>query len=156
VRCGVGETKPGTGHGQASPEPFRDPLVVFHSGAEKPPVSPCLRHIRTCTPTCGQPENPPVSGERCDQYGLRGFQQGPPFPGHDVGDVPGVTPVGARQRREVPLDQVPGPLRGRVRDGRSPPPLLAAVLKARGAHQPGNPPIPAAGALAAQRPVDPR
>jgi len=83
-----------------------------------------------------------------------GGQVGPAFPGHDVGDVTGVALVGARPRREVTLDQVPGPFRGRVGDGGGPPPLLAAALEPGGAHQPGDPAFPAADVLPAQGPVD--
>src|ERR1039457_1260164 len=84
-----------------------------------------------------------------------GRQVGPTLPGHDVGDVTGVPLVRARARREVALDQVPSPVRGRVGDGGGPPPLLAAALKPGGAHQPGDPPLPAA-AVAAERLMDAR
>jgi hypothetical protein len=71
-----------------------------------------------------------------------------------IGDITGITPVSARAGREVALDQVPGPFRSRVRDCGGPPPVLAAPIHAPGAHQPGDPPLPAAGAFAAQGLVD--
>jgi hypothetical protein len=81
-------------------------------------------------------------------------QVGPDLPGHDVRNIVGIAFVRAHAGREVPLDQVPGPFRGRVRDRRGPPPLLAA-FQAHSGHQPSDSPLPTA-AVAAQGPVDPR
>jgi hypothetical protein len=73
-----------------------------------------------------------------------------------IGDVTGIAAVRARPRREVTLDQVPGPPGGRVGDRRGAPPLPAAALEPGGAHQPGDPPLPAGDVLAAQGLVHPR
>jgi hypothetical protein len=71
-----------------------------------------------------------------------------------VGDVVGVTQIGARPRREVALEQVPADICGRDGDGGGAPPLLPAAFRPGGAHQPGDSPFPAAGVLAAQGPAD--